>query len=353
MIRINCTNCKALLTIDEAFAGGVCRCQHCGTIQTVPSHLKNAAATQGAQSKPVGSAASKTLYQRKLKSDGSPGSGLDAIAEVIASSGLSGSGLSSGPKRPKREAYEIPAKKNWLMPLLIGAGALILILAAAVIYLAVRGPAVAPTPAPSVNATPSDQPQPEVAQPSESLAPKLKLEFHPPREPSFLGQPIKEPSVVYLLDSSMATRSTFDPMVQACFRSIESLKPNQKFAVIFWHSDTDAAFPASGMAAATPQNIAAAKDKLKDVYASGASNIQPSLKKALALNPAVIDIVSGKWLQDDFAKTVLDTRKGSSVKINCFSLGQSDSAPVMKKISDTTKGQFHEVSADELKAFGQ
>ena len=30
MIRINCTNCKAQLSIDEAFAGGVCRCQFCG-----------------------------------------------------------------------------------------------------------------------------------------------------------------------------------------------------------------------------------------------------------------------------------------------------------------------------------
>ena len=42
MIRINCTHCKAQLSIDEAFAGGVCRCQFCGTIQTVPKHLKGA-----------------------------------------------------------------------------------------------------------------------------------------------------------------------------------------------------------------------------------------------------------------------------------------------------------------------
>ena len=44
MIRITCTNCKAQLSIDEAFAGGVCRCQHCGTIQTVPKHMKESAA---------------------------------------------------------------------------------------------------------------------------------------------------------------------------------------------------------------------------------------------------------------------------------------------------------------------
>src|SRR5215217_6168635 len=43
MISLTCTNCRTVLTIDDAFAGGVCRCQHCGTIQTVPTHLKGSA----------------------------------------------------------------------------------------------------------------------------------------------------------------------------------------------------------------------------------------------------------------------------------------------------------------------
>lgn len=41
MIILNCTNCHAVLEMDEAFAGGVCRCRHCGAIQTVPLHLKH------------------------------------------------------------------------------------------------------------------------------------------------------------------------------------------------------------------------------------------------------------------------------------------------------------------------
>jgi hypothetical protein len=36
MIRLTCTHCQKVLSVDEAFAGGVCRCRHCGTIQTVP-----------------------------------------------------------------------------------------------------------------------------------------------------------------------------------------------------------------------------------------------------------------------------------------------------------------------------
>ncbi|MGD1276145.1 MAG: hypothetical protein ABR964_02840 [Tepidisphaeraceae bacterium] len=43
MIRIACTKCKSVLTVDDAFAGGVCRCQYCRTIQMVPAHLKGSA----------------------------------------------------------------------------------------------------------------------------------------------------------------------------------------------------------------------------------------------------------------------------------------------------------------------
>ena len=43
MISLPCTSCKKVLEIDDAFAGGVCRCQHCGTIQTVPAQNKSKA----------------------------------------------------------------------------------------------------------------------------------------------------------------------------------------------------------------------------------------------------------------------------------------------------------------------
>ena len=92
MIRIACTNCKTVLSIDDAFAGGVCRCQHCGTIQTVPAKARGAAAA----STTTVTAGSKALFQHNPKSDGaSSGTGLDELAGIVASSGLSGSGLRS------------------------------------------------------------------------------------------------------------------------------------------------------------------------------------------------------------------------------------------------------------------
>ena len=69
MISLPCSHCKTILTIDEAFAGGVCRCQHCGTIQTVPGHLKKG------DSGPSG----KTLYKNPARGDSQVGTGLQNL----------------------------------------------------------------------------------------------------------------------------------------------------------------------------------------------------------------------------------------------------------------------------------
>src|ERR671913_500563 len=96
MISITCTNCQTQLSIDDAFAGGVCRCQHCGTIQTVPSKKKAGA---GATAAGLGVKTPKTLYAKRVR-DASVGTGLDELAEVVTSSGLTSSGLSSRSARP-------------------------------------------------------------------------------------------------------------------------------------------------------------------------------------------------------------------------------------------------------------
>src|SRR3954454_9693501 len=89
MIRLTCTHCKSTLEMDDAFAGGVCRCQHCGTIQTVPTHAKNTAHPQPSSGK---SSTSKSLYKGRtgpaFEAGSSSSSGLDELASAVASSGL-------------------------------------------------------------------------------------------------------------------------------------------------------------------------------------------------------------------------------------------------------------------------
>ena len=131
MIALNCTSCKRSLQIDDAFAGGVCRCQFCGTIQTVPASLKKSArpdalsAADGARPQ-----AAKTLYQKKGRaasgSQPGAGSGLDDLADAVASS----SGLARGALRTRAATPVIaPAKRDLKKILLAIVGVLIVIIA--------------------------------------------------------------------------------------------------------------------------------------------------------------------------------------------------------------------------------
>jgi hypothetical protein len=134
MIALNCTSCKKLLEIDDAFAGGVCRCQHCGTIQTVPASLKRA--TRSGAPQP---AVSKALYQKKPRTPGEvgrSGSGLEALADSVgASSGLTRSAL----KTPRAAVpTEKPVRKPVAPKLLALAGAIIVLLLVVIVWLTTR-----------------------------------------------------------------------------------------------------------------------------------------------------------------------------------------------------------------------
>src|SRR5688500_4899472 len=116
MITITCTNCKTVLEIDDAFAGGVCRCRHCGTIQTVPALSRRPvrpgtpgeAAAPAAPPAPayvagpahIEAPAPAAPVYAPAKPSSAPatpsGTGLDEIAAAVASSGLVGTGLTGG-----------------------------------------------------------------------------------------------------------------------------------------------------------------------------------------------------------------------------------------------------------------
>src|SRR5947209_8626865 len=99
MIHLTCTNCQAELTMDDAFAGGVCRCQYCGTIQTVPSK-----SVAGA------TASSKALYQKAAASSESTAGGLADLDLGSSGSGLSSGGFANAAAQPAHpHRSEVPS----------------------------------------------------------------------------------------------------------------------------------------------------------------------------------------------------------------------------------------------------
>jgi hypothetical protein len=343
MIQINCTNCKALLQIDDAFAGGVCRCRYCGTIQTVPKHLKdaNGESASSVAAAAVGSAKpAKTLYQKKrsavLDPGAGSGSGLDDLAGIVASSGLSSSRLQ------KKAGGEKPTRKQdpTLTIVLASAGGLVVLLLGIIIFLALRdrGPVEEKPVSPPA-------PAPQAVEPAESQKTV---------EPNFLGVPVEGEDVLFVVDrgASSQTGGRLDLVKQALLRSVRSLGVGRKFGVVFWYIEGSKpqCFPPAGLRAATSQNIGELQKFLDDIYTVGRTEMPLAVEHACRAGADAVVLVPMKtFLEDKFESEVMRARGGSKAKVYCVTMEQPDLAAQLEKISSATHAQYRDVSLAEVK----
>jgi hypothetical protein len=324
MIRLICTHCRAMLEMDDGFAGGACRCQHCGTIQTVPSHLKNKSTSQKK---------SRTLYQN---SPAVPSSGLEQLADVVVSSGLTSARL----KKPAASPQNQKQPKN-LKTLLIGAGALILVLCSTLIYLVTRDHSPSAAPAPGAAATVAPTPGPGAIAPRPS--------------PSFCGIKLDGDTIVYVLDRGDSTRESFDALKSATLKSITTLGAGKKFQILFWSNGHDDGYPKNWSIFATPDNIADAERAIEPISAHGKTDVRSALKNAMAGNPTDVIIVTAKaWdLDDAFVKTVDQLHGASEARIHTIALSDPGASTALQTVAAKTRGTFKLVSDAELKDYGR
>jgi hypothetical protein len=340
MISLTCTNCQTVLTIDDAFAGGVCRCQHCGTIQTVPSHLKRKRAAApggpGASGEAASPASGRTLYQKRPRQTPGSGTGLEDLAEAVTGSGIGSGGLTSsrfGPGGAVATKTTVVPHRQWLP---IAAGAAIALVAAAALviwWLTARPAPPAPT-APQTPAAPSGTPEVVSA------------------GPSFCGVTLDGPVIVYVLDRGNATRDVFDLLKEATYKSIQSLGAERKFQVLFWNNGSDEGYPTGLPVYARGDNLSACRRAMEDTTAFGQSDVTPAMTKAIANKASVIVLATGKGLDLDssFVEHVMEIRKNSPAKVHTFALGESES-PVLKELAQKTGGEYKTVSAALLRSY--
>jgi hypothetical protein len=312
--------------MDDAFAGGVCRCMYCGTIQTVPSVLKNSRTTATATTaKPQ---VAKAIFKQELHPP-RPGSGLDDLAGAVGGSGLAGSGLSE----PRLRAQTIAPVQQRSRPFILAGSAIAgLLLLVSVLWVWRANEA---NPARSAASATAPASVPRAA----------------PGEPSFCGVPIHERVVIYVLDRGSATGELFADLKDACYRSIESLGPQRRFQIIFWNNGSQVAFPEGEPVIATPENLDAARAALEDVGAHGQSEARSALTKAFTVTPGAIVLATAKGyeLDDSFVRMVDSVRRGGKARIYTFALGSGEPGSALKTIASRTGGQFRVISASTLR----
>lgn len=331
MIQLTCTNCRATLDIDEAFAGGVCRCQHCGTIQTVPAHLKGGTAS-------AAPGTGRTLYRNRATATGGklPGTGLDDLADAVTSSGLSGSGLQSN-----RLRASTPPQQSRLKLIIAGFSAIVVVLLVVVIILATRRDDPS-----TITSAPGTSRQPDGSDPT--VAPK-------PTGPVFADIPITGNCVVYVLDRGDSAREFFGDLKQATYKSIASLGSDRKFQVVFWNNGSDDGYPVGGPTYATADNVDACRRAFADLAAHGATDVTSAISRAKSANPSDVVLVTAKgWdLDETFVAKVASLRGTSAFRVHTVALGDPGSSTALKKLAEQTGGQYRVIGAGELRTFGE
>lgn len=176
-----------------------------------------------------------------------------------------------------------------------------------------------------------------------------------PRHPHFCGIDLtNESSIVYVLDRGQATAELFDTLKEATYRSLQSLKPGQKFAVIFWNNGSDeAAYPSEGLAPATPAEVEAARQEFADVYAGGRADARPAIERAADLKPSVIVLVTSKAfdLEPELVDATTQAVGDAKTKVHTIALNSDDGNTVLGDISRATRGQTHVVTRRQLRHF--
>lgn len=355
MISLTCTKCKATLEMDDAFAGGVCRCQYCGTIQTVPSRLKGS----GRPGSPA-SITQKALYAGSGNTGGGamPSSGLDDLATAVASSGISSnlSSQASSSATSSSKASAPKAKPANKMPLYLALGGCGVLAIVVVILLISRSGGDKPTPGPDTST-----PQRSTTggkTPGGQTPPNTAAQLNTPSGPHFGPLAISGSKVVYVIDRGSANVSVFDPLKSVIVDSVVSLGPAAKFQVLFWtpggpkDNPNEYAYPKGKLVAATSTEADKLRKELEDISTGTATDVSAALKEAVSKRDAdVIIIATAKgFLDDSFAANVKKIRGNKKMPIHTVDLTESgDGRAVLEKIANDTGGTYINIKPSALK----
>lgn len=378
MIQLQCTQCNTVLSIDDAFAGGVCRCQHCGTIQTVPTKAQAAQAASGsAQPSP------QPLFKRKgrIESALSPYSDdLEQAADQIPSSGMAAGALTSGVNR-RAAADGVPMSSQLPMSSIpmssqlpmsgttattaelrqrqaagqkahvrampgsqpAGSGKrTLLYVSAGALAAAVVGVGLWLTLGRSGNSTslgittapPSAQDVATLAAPTPSLA----------------GVDLKGDTIGYVIDRSGCSAQVFADMLRACERSIETLGAARRFQLVVLNADHVIIYPRSGPQNANTSNRQGLVKAVGDeVYLSASKNTADMVGKLMDGKPDTIVLLSASEETAAFSETVIRVLGDKPPHVFTFYVGAASSNQGLTDLASNTGGEYNTLNLANIK----
>ena len=294
-IKIRCSECSKKVSIDEAFAGGMCRCPYCKALVYVPE----AEGKAGPAARPEAPGARPEAPEAELAPAAAPGG--EAVSE-------------------EHIPMARPVKIQGVITLILLA--LLAIMVAAGIFLALK----------LIPSGPGDRDIPDENPP---IGPLVKIEG-----PSVAGIKLTVEPVMYVVDAGSSMQATFDMARKVVAQSIESLGSSRKFTVLLSGEESDKPLGAEFIDGGA-KGRTTFEQSVASLAPAGASDLPRALKAALDRKPKIIVLIARKPVHD--AMELAAQAKQQSVPIITISLnGDPEANESMKKLSETSGGEFRE-----------
>jgi hypothetical protein len=309
-LKIRCTGCKKKISVDEAFAGGVCRCPYCSEIVNVPGGEMG-----GGRIRPV-------------EPGGRPESpmGVDERPDSPEAAAVSTSVPADPAPKPEHIPLARPVMIQGILSIVFLAA--FVVMAAAVAFVLykqlTKPPEIPPTPPP-----PASNPFEGARVGAAAI---IGIEVTPP--------------LLYLVDGGGSMSDSISYAQKMVRMSLRTIKEGQVNVLVLTDEGVKRAnegfMPAVG-----------AEEKVKALFAEthgrGATNLEAGVMEALAAKPATLVVMAAKGLGDDAIAAIVAKAKESKTVVHCIVLMEgADIAEAMKKLATQTGGRCKAFSVAEL-----
>ncbi|MFP4053013.1 MAG: hypothetical protein ACLFV7_04020 [Phycisphaerae bacterium] len=315
-----CKQCGKKISIDEAFAGGMCRCPYCREINPVPGTDEQAAAETARPEAPgkrpeapTKAKSSPTEIPRRERPDApQPAKDPDAIQGATAQTG-----------------HEIPTAN----PVRIQ-GVVTVILGVLILALLAGAISVA------VSMMGSD----DVADGGGYTGPANP--FETTAEATAAGVAVEAP-VVYVLDAGSSMADAYDygtGIVSASARSLE----DEPFNVLITSEGANA--PASADYLSGQEGVTKAREFMAGNFPSGATDLPQAIREAAEMNPETIVLIAAKYASG--LPGLAEELNARDIKLIAVVLTDDDSVlGDYRKLAEATGGEMIRYSISDLDNF--
>ena len=310
-MKIRCTECAKKISIDEAFAGGVCRCPYCSALVFVGASSDAMVPAGGRPSAP----------------GSRPGAPMDRPAAPMV--GAAPHDLEAHARAQGQEDIPMasPVKVQGIVTIVLLGLLLAMIAGAIVMAVSILG-----------RQENGYEPPPLKTNPFADVTSRRVV----------AGDIRVNLPVYYVIDGGGSMRETFFFGMDMIRKSLQTLEEGDTYNVVICREDGDLLLSEDFLLAGADAGKVVV-DFMGNIARSGATDVGRTISAALAKKPGTIVLMAKKYIED--AEKIGQEVKGKDVLLVTICLdGLDDAAAAMAKMAEAAGGQAKAFSLSELDA---